>query len=168
MVCVFVAAVMLFFGRYSDGHVIPVFQENHPGNDREGRKAEYIGEVQISEWWFLEACFRDPKTGLYDSIYQAFTSEKKAREKLEAYHKMSRQMAKMRDNYLSHCHDPGFDETQLMWESSSDRKRLDALKEEYFAIKGERRSIYSSTIEMRKGALYIRSPQLPSKVMPVY
>lgn len=123
-------------------------------------------DVQIEEWWFVEGCFKSPETGLYETIYQAFSSEKIARQKLRTHQKMMRQMAKMRAKYLKVCEKEGFNDAQWIADQIQDRSKLDCLKEEYFAIKGERRSIYLSARQMGKG-LYAKFDKLPGRVFPV-
>ena len=127
---------------------------------------EMADEVQVEEWWSIERCFQNPETGLYETIYQAFSSERKAHKKLQAYQKMTRQREKMRAKYQKACEKAGFDDAQWIADQVQDRSKLNCLKDKYFAIKGERRSVYLSARQMSKG-LHAKFDKLPGRVFPV-
>ncbi len=170
MLCLMLAVILSFQNEYREGRVALVTVKAPDSRSNDGRdrhQVEYMEEVQVTEWWFFEACYKNPKTGLHDSIYQAFSSGKMAERKLKAHQKMVRQMAKMREDYLYHCRKPGFAEEKWWDEAVPEVRRLDRLKERYFSIKGDRRAVYSSAVKMKSGILYARSPQLPGSVIPV-
>lgn len=159
MLLTLIIAAVLFSnqpGQYFDEHAtIAVFRV--PDNYCTGNRAESeadVNEVEITAWWYFESCCKDPKTGLYDSVYQSFPNWEMANKKLQAYLKLERQRAKVSDKW---------------WDDSSPEIRLlNRLGEEYLSIKGDVRAVYSSAREMKRDILYARSPDYPGRVMPVY